>query len=152
MDKLNVVDKKTMEASDAILKTCIEKLDLKRCVEVAEYWMGSSPFEYFMALASLILNEIDTKADLDKTLQFHRVMCNICLDKNAFRKKLFFCASKKALSDEMDRMVKLKEEREKASKIIEKYENDVCNICNGREYFSGRIDHYIKLLSDIVNA
>ena len=30
MDKFNVVDKKTMEASDAILKTCIEKLDLSQ--------------------------------------------------------------------------------------------------------------------------
>ena len=108
--------------------------------------------EYFMALSSLILNEIDTKADLDKMLQFYRVMCNICLDKNTMREKLFFCAAKKALSDEMERMKNLKEERDKASRILEKYENEVWDICDGHDSICGRIDHYVKLLSGMMNV
>ncbi len=96
MDKFNVMDKKIMEASDTILKNCIEKLDLKRCMEVADHWMGQNISEYFMAFGSIILNEIDTKADLDRTLQFYRVMCNICLDKNTMREKLFFLCVKKS--------------------------------------------------------
>ncbi len=49
-------------------------------------------------------------------------------------------------------MKNLKEETGKASRIIEKYKNEVCDICDGGDYICGRIDHYVKLMSDIINA
>ena len=150
MNKFNAQDKKiVMEAGDAIMKNCIEKLDLKRCTDIASFMMKDDVTEYLTILSSLVLNEIDNKADLDKMLQVYRVMFNVCFEKKDIRKTLFFYAVKTAMADDQKLMKKLGKEAEKASQIVKKYEDEVCDIYGGREYMSGRIDHYAKLAEEI---
>jgi hypothetical protein len=95
------------------------------------------------------LNEIDNKADLDKMLQVYRVMFIVCFEKKDIRKALFFYAVKTAMADDQKLMKKLGKEAEKASQIVKKYEDEVCDIYGGPEYMSGRIDHYAKLAEEI---
>ena len=146
MNKFNVMDKKNMGAKAILVRQCMGKLDVKRCLDVANHLMGKDATEYLVTFSSLVLNEIDSKVDLDEMLRVYDVMYNVSLDKDDVREALFLEAIYNALTEDQARLHEIEDEAGRADRIIKKYEKEVIKIFGGSDYLADSIKYHSKMI------